>query len=198
MRISNGRKALLLSACMISGVAAWAQASTPASVDSPARLDLALTYSATLSNVVNNDQFWLQGGSIQLQGHIGKGWSVVADAAGGHSSSLQSPAVGLDLFTIAFGPRYTWRPARRKCELFGQVLLGEASGENSLFPHTSGPTDNASSAALLLGGGLNLPLRRRLTLRLLDADWLRTTLPNSTTNVQNTMRIGAGIQVRIR
>jgi hypothetical protein len=179
---------------MISGVAAWAQA--PA--DSPARLDLALTYSATLSNAVNSDQFWLQGGTLQLQGHIGKGWSVVADAAGGHTSSVQSSGVALDLFTITFGPRYTWRPAHKRCELFGQVLLGEASGENSLFPHAIGPTDNASSAALLLGGGLNMPLRRRFTFRLLDADWLRTTLPNSTTNVQNTLRIGAGVQVKIR
>jgi len=35
-------------------------------------------------------------------------------------------------------------------------------------------------------------------MRLFEADWLRTELPNTGSNVQNNLQIGAGIVIRIQ
>jgi peptidoglycan-associated lipoprotein len=45
---------------------------------------------------------------------------------------------------------------------------------------------------------MNLPLSRHIDLRAFEADWLRTELPNSTTNIQNNLRVGAGFVFRNR
>jgi hypothetical protein len=80
---------------------------------------------------------------------------------------------------------------------FGQALGGGARGFDGLYPEPSGPSTNASSYSLELGGGLDLELkRRRFDLRLLQVDWLRTGLPNATDNVQNTVRFGIGVVFR--
>jgi hypothetical protein len=50
--------------------------------------------------------------------------------------------------------------------------------------------------ALCIGGGVNVALRHRLALRAFEADWLRTQLPDGTTNVQNNLRLGAGLVFR--
>ena len=50
--------------------------------------------------------------------------------------------------------------------------------------------------AYMAGGGLTLRLQPHLSLRAFEANWLRTQLPNSTTNVQNNLRLGAGVVVQ--
>jgi hypothetical protein len=45
---------------------------------------------------------------------------------------------------------------------------------------------------------MNLALTPRLAVRLFEADWLRTELPNTGSNVQNDLQIGAGVVLRIR
>ena len=48
-----------------------------------------------------------------------------------------------------------------------------------------------------MGGGVNLTVSHRLTLRAIEADWLRSQVPNATNNVQNNVRLGAGIAIRL-
>jgi hypothetical protein len=43
-----------------------------------------------------------------------------------------------------------------------------------------------------------MPLTHRLSVRAFEANWLRTELPNATTNVQNNLRLGAGILYRFK
>jgi hypothetical protein len=100
------------------------------------------------------------------------------------------------MVTSTFGPRYRWSPARRRYAFFGQALAGEANGFNSIFPGATAPASSANSVALEIGGGLDLPIKHRLALRAFEADWLRTDLPNSDTNVQNNVRLTAGVVVR--
>jgi hypothetical protein len=50
--------------------------------------------------------------------------------------------------------------------------------------------------AVLVGRGTNVALSRHLAVRALDAAWLRTQLPNATTNAQNNVRLGAGAVLR--
>ena len=81
--------------------------------------------------------------------------------------------------------------------IFGQGLLGQAWGFDSYFPTASGAIRSDNSLALQVGGGLDLSFTRHFGIRVLQADWLRTQLPNGTTDVQNTLRLGAGIVFRL-
>lgn len=184
---------LLLGA--MTNLAMQAQSTVPASHHG--KLDIAATYDAFAANTVNANRFWSQGGSIQVDGRIWRGLGVVADVSGQHSANMHGSGVGLDLVTATFGPRYTWVPAKHKTSVFGQVLAGEANGFHSVFPSKSNPQDAASSLALQVGGGIDRTLSHRFLWRVFEADWQRTQLPNSTTSVQNNLRIGAGVVVSL-
>jgi hypothetical protein len=80
--------------------------------------------------------------------------------------------------------------------VYGEALLGEANGFNSLFPTPFGSQSDANGLALQIGGGVDYKLRAHISARLLDAAWLRTELPNATGNVQNDLSLGAGLVLR--
>jgi opacity protein-like surface antigen len=161
-------------------------------------LNVTVTYNATLSNVITGSHFWMQGGSVQIHGQLWRGWGVAADIAGAQAGNVNASGVALDMVTATFGPRYTWSPAHQRYALFGQALAGIANGFNSVFPAPTGAISSNNSLALVLGGGMNVALSRHVAVRALDADWLRTQLPNGTTNVQNNLRLGAGFVFRFR
>jgi len=172
--------------------------STPLLAQSTASLDIAATYNATRGGSDPNANFWMQGGSIELQAHLYRGVGVVAEVAGAHVANINSSGVNLDMVTVTFGPRFNWSlPAHGRYEFFGQVLAGEANGFHSVFPTPNMATDSSNSLALKLGGGLNIALSRRIALRAIEANWLRTQFPNATTNVQNNLSLGAGVVLRL-
>ena len=188
---------LLVGTAMVGVMTAISMPAQVAPVHSKS-LDVAVAYNAMRSNVTSGGSFWMQGGSVQVHGQFWRGLGVVADVAGAHGSGINASGVGLDLVTATFGPRYTWTPAHTKYSLFGQALAGEAKGFNSIFPDVSGAISSGNSLALQVGGGMNLALSRHLAVRVLEAEWLRTQLPNGTTGVQNNLRLGAGIVFRFR
>jgi hypothetical protein len=49
---------------------------------------------------------------------------------------------------------------------------------------------------LIAGGGIGLPLTRWAGVRLLQIDYVRSSLPNGGANVQNSFRIATGITLR--
>jgi hypothetical protein len=79
------------------------------------------------------ENFWMQGGSIELGANVWRGWGIAADLTGVHTGSIGSSSLPLSLVTITFGPRYRWHSDRR-LSLFGQGIIGEANGFGSLFP----------------------------------------------------------------
>jgi outer membrane immunogenic protein len=166
------------------------------------QVDFGITYAAGYSNYVPTTTFWMQGGSIELAGHIPHGLAVVADITGLHEGGSGSSGVPINLVTDTFGPRYTrviaTRARKHPIALFGQALIGEAHGFSSVFPGPSGASTDALSFALQVGGGTDLALSPHLSLRALQADWLRTQLPNAGSNVQNDLRVAAGIVVHTR
>jgi hypothetical protein len=194
MRISTRVEVLLAGACMMAGLTVWGQDAQTSAKPTKGSLEIALVYNPLMSNVVGSSGFWMQGGSVQVHGQFWRGLGVVADVSGLHTANTgASPGVGLDLVTATFGPRYTWSPSSGRYAVFGQVLAGEANGLHSVFPGTSGAHDSADSLALYAGGGVNLYLKHRFVLRAIEANWLRTQMPNATTNVQNNLRLGAGL-----
>ena len=91
-----------------------------------------------------------------------------------------------------------WSPARHRYTFSGHALVGDANGFDSIFPGAGKASGSANGLALQIGGGLDLPARHGLLLRAFEADWLRTQLPNADTNVQNNIRLGAGVIVRFQ
>jgi peptidoglycan-associated lipoprotein len=193
MRIS------IYSLLFLAVVATTASAQTQQSAPWSSHVSLAVTYSADRTNLTTGSSFWMQGGCAELSGNLPHGFGVVADVTGLHAGSISSTAVPLSLVAFTFGPRFTWRspwrPERHDMSLFGQALLGEAHGFDSIFPSSSGVSSSASSLALQAGGGMDLGLKRHVSLRLLQVDWLRTQLPNGGTNVQNHFRISTGVEL---
>jgi hypothetical protein len=162
----------------------------------PTRLDLSVTYAGEHSLKANTSQnFWLQGGSIELGANVWRGWGIAADVTGTHAGSIGTSGVPLSLVTVTFGPRYRWH-ADRRLSLIGQGLIGEVNGFQSIFPGTTGSQSGANGLATQVGGGADYRLSNRFAIRMLDASWSRTQLPNSTDNVQNTLCLGAGLVLR--
>jgi hypothetical protein len=159
-------------------------------------LDLAVAYNATRSNMTSGSSFWLQGGSAEIAGRVDRCLGAVADIAGMHAANINSSGAGLDLIAATFGPRYTW--SRHNYAVYGQGLVGEAWGTNGIFPNSTGANTTADGLAIEAGGGINIAVSRHVTLRAFEANWLRTQLPNSTSNVQNNLRLGAGFVFHLR
>ncbi|MGH9600051.1 MAG: hypothetical protein ACRD27_09305 [Terracidiphilus sp.] len=176
---------LLLGAIL--AATAGAQSNKPA----PQPIGLAFTWNAVHAPATFGGDFWMQGADFQLHVPLWRGLGEVTDVGGMHTANINSSGVGLDVVTITFGPRYTW--SRGKVSLYGQGLAGLAFGFNSAFPAPAASNASANGLAVLAGGGLDVAVRRHFAVRLLEADWLRTQLPNGVTNVENDLRIGAGV-----
>jgi hypothetical protein len=165
------------------------------------QLDFGITYAAGHANYVPGTNFWMQGGSIELVGHLAYGFAAVADITGLHAAASSASTVPVNIVTDTFGPRYTvlaHRGSHHPVFLFGQALIGEAHGFGGVYPGPNGSTSNALSFALQLGGGADIALSPHLTLRAAQLGWLRTELPNANANVQNDLRVGAGIVLHTR
>jgi hypothetical protein len=116
---------------------------------------------------------------------------------GSHASNITPAGAGITTIVMTFGPRYTWMPRRRKFEVFGEGLFGDARGTHSVFPTSPGTVSDIDAFALQVGGGVNLHTSGRFSIRPLQADWVRTQFPSETTNVQNSLRLSTGVVVKV-
>jgi len=163
---------------------------------SPPRADVAISFIGARSLKASTSQdFWMEGGSAELGINLWRGIGVVLDGTGLQTSSIGSSGVPLVLTTVTVGPRYRWH-AEHRYSVYGQALIGEASGSDSVFPSTSGATSNASSFAFQADAGLDYKLSRNFSIRAVNVGYLRTKLPNGTNNIQDTLRLGAGLVFR--
>ena len=165
----------------------------PIHAQQPNRIELAIAYDTAHAKAANGGSFWLQGGSAALTGRIYGPLSMAADFTGLHTANT-GVGLPLNLFTVTFGPRLTWTThSRHPLVFFAEALAGQAYAGASLFPTPYGANTRAISLAVQAGGGIDIGLSRHLALRPIEAHWLRTQLPNSTTNAQNNLQLGAAI-----
>ena len=167
-----------------------------------APLEISFNYSYARSNAAPGQCgcFNMNGGSSEVAFHAFRALSVVADLTGERATTI-GPTAGDDLSLVVFtvGPRFSHRFSGGKFTPFVQGLVGAAHGFDGLFPGAGGTLSGAaSSLAVLAGGGLDLTINRHLAIRAIQADYLRTQLPNGQANEQNLLRLGAGIVLRIR
>ena len=178
-----------------SSIHAQQKAAAPSSASQP-EIDLALTYAADRSTPIDSSGFWRQGGALELSAEAYRGLGIAMNIEGSRVANIQGSGVNLTTVTTTFGPRYTWLPRSRKIAVFGQALIGESHGLDSTFPSPSGAQTDFNTFALQIGGGLDLRLSRHLAVRALQADWVRTQFANGTNNIQNSLRLSAGIVLR--
>jgi hypothetical protein len=199
---SGPKLSLLLAASLLVPAGLAAQQPYPARTSDHHEVDAAVTYTEQYSNLVSTPTFWHGGGSIELSAQLHHGFGLAANVAGTQTNNADGTGIGLSLVTATFGPRYTYyKPLgsehKRSLAIFGQGLLGQAWGFDSYFPTASGGITSDNSLALQVGGGVDLGFTRHIGIRVFQADWVRTQLPNGTTDVQNTLRLGAGIVFRL-
>lgn len=199
---SGPKFSLLFAASLFVPASLGAQQPYSARTSDHHEVDAAVTYTEQYSNLVSTPTFWHSGGSIELSAQLRHGLGLAANVAGTQTSNAAGSGIGLSLVTATFGPRYTlYHPMgaerKRSLAIFGQGLLGQAWGFNSYFPTAAGGIASDNSLALQVGGGVDLGFTRHIGIRVFQADWVRTQLPNGTTNVQNTLRLGAGIVFRL-
>ena len=168
----------------------WAQTPAPRQ-----EVDLAVMYLAQHSNLTPGQFFWRQGGAFELSTQGPHGLGIAMNIAGLEATNILGTGIDLNTLTTTFGPRYTWH--HRRAAVFGQGLIGESHAWNSLFPQSGGAVTTFNTFALQVGGGVDMAIGRHFAVRPIQADWIRTQFPNATTNVQNNVRLGAGIVLRI-
>ena len=190
------RSLVLLATVVLIGTVARAQATATAGTHRNG-VSLALTYDTQGSNLTNTNRFWLQGGGAELNASVFRGLGATASVLGLHSAN-SSGGVPVNLIAFTFGPSYTYTHhyAKHTLQVFGHGLVGEADGFNGIYPEPGAPISSSNSLAVVAGGGVDLGLSRHLAVRLVQADYVRSQLPNSLSNVQNSLRLGIGIVLR--
>jgi outer membrane immunogenic protein len=162
-----------------------------------APLEVTLAHSADRTNGVVGGCgcFWMAGGKAEAKASFGQVMSVVAEIAGQHANSIGTTHESLSLVSYLFGPRYTFR-SRSRFVPFAQFLVGGVHGFDALFPGSAASVSNPDAFAFTAGGGLNVDLSRRLGIRLIQADYLQTQLPNDAGDRENHLRLSAGMVFR--
>jgi hypothetical protein len=200
MRHSFRERVLLVGAWIMAGTLAWGQQAPSLVKQAPVSIDLAVTFSPERAQIdTTNTPFWLQGGGVDAVATFRNGWGAAAAFNAEHAANV-TPGVDVNKASFLAGPRYTFRinragnPLRRPLLIFGEALLGDAHAFNSVIP-TMGTAvvSSADVFALQTGGGLDLALNKRFGVRLLQADYVRTTLPNNSSNRQNDLHLAFGV-----
>lgn len=165
--------------------------------DYPDHLAVTFTYNPVFTRTVGGGSVVLEGGGVQLSSQIGKGGaSLVADFSGAHAASLNNSTIATSLITITGGGRYTFQNPYTSRSYYVQALAGDGIGFGGTFPSSGRTKTSAQGLAVLAGGGMDIFWSPLLSFRVIEADWLRTSLPNSSSNMQNDFRIGAGVKLR--
>jgi peptidoglycan-associated lipoprotein len=187
---------LLLTVAAVFSRPAAGQVSQAPSPEQPLRSDVALDYSYLRTNAPPGGCtcFNMNGGSASYTGPAGsRGFAFAADFTFERAISINGTSNWLNIGTLTVGARYFVRMHRSPLRPFGEVLVGGAHAVGSLAKPPN-PLYNNSEAAFtaILGGGLDMRLNRRFSLRLAEADYFPTTFDNGSNNHQNNFRLGAG------
>lgn len=189
MRTNVLSRLILIGAALAAPVAAQVG---PAAESTRIHMTVGGTYAPARFSQTNGSSFWMQGGGVQSQFMLGERLGLVTDARMYSTSNINSTGVSLSFMTVTVGPRYTL-PIRRNMVAFGQGLFGGAIAYNGLFPHSSGLQTTSGGLGIIAGGGMEMRLTNRMTLRAIEVDRMRTHLPNGVSDTQNALVIGGGI-----
>jgi outer membrane immunogenic protein len=190
-------RSISLAVMLFLGVAATAVAQAVPSAPAPSG-DVALTYHWVRTNAQPGDCgcFDLNGGGFSGSWRLRPRWSAVGEFSEEYAGSGPNPGETLRLLSYLGGVRYqlphTWFGGAHALQPFGQVLVGggHASGE------LAGAGEGTNAFVARVGGGLDLPLKGGLAVRVLQADYDVTTFANGVNDHQNNLLLGTGVVYR--
>jgi outer membrane immunogenic protein len=200
MRLRINREfALLLTIAVASLCSASAHAQAAPTTESTARPEVALGYTYLRSNAPQGSCgcFNVSGGNATFAWPLASGkFALAGDVTIAHAGTVSSSGDNLTLSTFTAGVRYLLPMKSRSFQPFGQVLAGLAHSSGTLVQGANPGAANAGAAfACNFGGGLDLRVNPRFSIRLAEADYLLTTFDNGTNNHQNNLRISAGVVI---
>jgi len=199
MRLTINRTfALLLTIAAASTAGAAAQTPRePAGVKPRTELALGYTYLHSNAPPGGCGCFNLNGGSATFAWPLGSGqFALVGDVTIAHAGTVSHSGDNLTLSTFTAGVRYLPPIRHSSLQPFGQMLLGLAHSSGTLVQDSNPGAANAGAAfAGNFGGGLDLRATPRFSMRLVEADYLLTTIDNGSNNHQNNLRISAGVVI---
>lgn len=190
----NKKLAIALSLVLFGAAAALGQqTTTDVGEVLPSRLNVAVGYNFIRANAPPDacDCFNMNGGFVSGEFQLSPWFGVAGEVTGEHSSKISSLGQNLTLTTFTAGPRISWTHIH--FTPYGEFLLGGAHAGDSYFPSGASGSSTASSFAYSAGGGIDLNITPRMSLRAVDAQYLHTAFPNGSNGVQNHLKIGAGI-----
>jgi outer membrane immunogenic protein len=171
-------------------------------------IDIAATFTAEHAKISPSDCgcFWLQGGSGEANVYLFRGMSAAVEITGSHVGNI-TPGVDVSQIAVMGGPRYTFGTSRwtdrifgtrHRTSFFGEALFGGVHAFDGVYPSSTGLKTTASAFSMQVGGGFNVRLARNFGLRAFEVDYVRTSLPNGTTDSQHDLRLAAGISYQIQ
>ena len=141
--------------------------------------------------------FNINGGtaSVAFNPLIARGWlGIVGEFGGYHVGKVGSTNVGSNLYTYMGGPQLYLRSFKRVTP-FAHVLFGGVHSTGNAL----GITGSRNAFAMAPGGGLDIRLRRHLSLRAGPVEYLLTNFKETTAGnrlVQNNLRVSSGLRWR--
>jgi hypothetical protein len=144
------------------------------------------------ASLVENLNRW-----VGLEADLSDHYGTSADDLRIRSDVLTVPLNYAPRFTFLFGPHFSYRKSP-KITPFAHALSGgvRGTGTVSFLTRPCGPgivcgiTKSQTALAMAFGGGLDGQVARHISIRLIQADYLRA---NFSENPQNNARISAGI-----
>ena len=140
------------------------------------------------------------GGGGTIAYNVNRWFGLAADLGGCKVTGLPSGISGSN-FTYLFGPRFTYRSHSRFTPFFEVNFGGDRLGVSCSNFSVAGATCNGSTSfnafAMTVGGGFDIKLTDRISLRPVQAEYLYTRFGNNFgTNVnQNNFRLKSGIVI---
>lgn len=164
--------------------------------------DLGMGYTQEYNKFVGpqqNNSFYLRGAFVDYGYSFWRGLGLTASASGFSATNLKS-TIDIHQIDLLGGLRYTYNwghitPAvwARHAGLFVEAKGGYTFATSGLYPVNGTLASTATGLTYAAGGGFNFHIYQRFDLRLIQADYVVSHLPNGSTNQQNSVRIGAGV-----
>lgn len=162
--------------------------------------DAAVTYHYVRTNAAPGQCgcFGLNGAGISGSWNVLGPWSAVAEFSTEYTSRATPGNSSLTLTTFLVGARYRLPVPnvrlirRRRLQPFAQVLVGGGHSGGGV----AGVGDATYAFAARIGGGIDVPISSRFSVRAIQIDYFPTLFANAKNDHQNNILIGAGIVYR--
>jgi len=126
----------------------------------------------------------VNGWAADIQSILGRSVGLVMSVSGVYGSQF---GADLQLYSILIGPRLTFRTQR------GNVFVHALVGGAQLRASAAGVDDHSAGLATAMGGGVDVRLTRRTSLRVIQTDYLLTEIAGKT---QHNLRLSTGLVYR--